>query len=99
MSRTNDRRISFPNGWSKVKKKGAREYQNIHRQIENKTREAKQNELNENCNEIAALQKKCNRFNRHKKIKETTGVHKTTTALRLVDTAKYYHWQPRKNES
>lgn len=49
----------------KVKNKGTRENQKIHRQTQNKMTEAKQKKLNEICDEIEDLQKKYYSFNIH----------------------------------
>jgi len=81
-----DEILHLMNKRRKVKNKNDREYENIHRQIQNKIREAKQRKLNEDCDEIEALQKKYDSFNMHKKIKQTAGAYKIKKASRLVDT-------------
>lgn len=60
-------------------------YNEIHREIRRKLRQAKEVQLNKKCDEIKRLQKLHDSFNVHKKIKDITGDYKSKQSYILID--------------
>lgn len=60
-------------------------YSAIHKQIQRKIKDAKEKKLQEDCQEIEALQEKYDSFNMYKKVKETAGLIKPRTICKLTD--------------
>lgn len=61
------------------------EYRNIDKNIRQKTKLAKENWLNEQCEEIEQLNRQHDLFNLHKKVKETAGVGKKKSVGIITD--------------
>lgn len=80
-----------------VKQENRTEYNKIQREIRREIRQAKENWLNEKCEEIEELEKKFDNFNLHKKIKEAAGLYKKRPPNNLLD--ENGHWITDKQET
>ncbi|VEN57771.1 unnamed protein product [Callosobruchus maculatus] len=67
------------------KNKNSRKYREVNREIQRKVRRAKEQWMNERCEEVELLEERNDHFAVHKKVKEVVGRNKKTNTYALLD--------------